>query len=184
MAHYIQKLISKGEHQHLDFKFEINDASLIAKSFSAFANATGGKLLIGVNDNGRVTGVRSEEEQYMIDAAATYYCSPPVPYSIRRWDCKGKTVLEVDIPEGTRKPYFARHKNKPLVAYIRIADRDVKASYIQLLVWEKQNNPSGLYIIDLEDISWLLVYLEKYPYITILTICKQLMISYKKRCCC
>ena len=51
MIHHIQKLISEGEHQQLYFKFEIADAHKIARSFVAFANTDGGRLLIGVKDN-------------------------------------------------------------------------------------------------------------------------------------
>ena len=64
---YIHTLIAEGEHQQQDFKFEISDARKIAKTLSAFANTDGGRLLIGVKDNGRIAGVRSEEEKYMIE---------------------------------------------------------------------------------------------------------------------
>ena len=57
---YLQQLIEEGEHQQQDFKFEISDARKIARSLSAFANTDGGRLLIGVKDNGRIDGVRSE----------------------------------------------------------------------------------------------------------------------------
>ena len=67
---YIHALIAEGEHQQQDFKFEISDARKIAKTLSAFANTNGGRLLIGVKDNGKIAGVRSEEEKYMIEAAA------------------------------------------------------------------------------------------------------------------
>lgn len=67
---YIHALIAQGEHQQQDFKFEISDICKIAKTLSAFANTDGGRLLIGVKDNGKIAGVRSEEEQYMIEAAA------------------------------------------------------------------------------------------------------------------
>ena len=62
---YIHALIAEGEHQQQDFKFEISDARKIAKTLSAFANTDGGKLLIGVKDNGKIAGVRSDEEQYI-----------------------------------------------------------------------------------------------------------------------
>ena len=75
---YIYKLIEEGEHQQQDFKFEISDARKIAKSLSAFSNTDGGRLLIGVKDNGKIAGVRSEEEIYMIEAAAKLYCQPQV----------------------------------------------------------------------------------------------------------
>ena len=58
---YLEKLISEGEHVHQDFKFAISDARKIAKSLSAFANTEGGRLLVGVKDNGKIAGVRSEK---------------------------------------------------------------------------------------------------------------------------
>ena len=70
--------IAEGEHVRQDFKFAISDARKIAKSLSAFANTGGGRLLVGVKDNGQIAGVRSEEEIYMVEAAATVYCRPPL----------------------------------------------------------------------------------------------------------
>ena len=67
-ADYIHARIAEGEHQQQDFKFEISDARKIAKSLSAFSNTDGGRLLVGVKDNGKIAGVRSEEEIYMIEA--------------------------------------------------------------------------------------------------------------------
>lgn len=75
---YIYSLIAEGEHQQQDFKFEISDARKIAKTFSAFANTDGGKLLVGVKDNGPYCGVRSVEEMYMIETAAQLYCIPEI----------------------------------------------------------------------------------------------------------
>ncbi|MBE6307665.1 MAG: ATP-binding protein, partial [Bacteroidales bacterium] len=76
---YIHALIAQGEHVQQDFKYEISDARKIARTLSAFANTLGGRLLIGVKDNGRIAGVRSEEEMYMIEAAAQLYCTPFYP---------------------------------------------------------------------------------------------------------
>ena len=67
MNKYINNLISQGENLNLDFKFEISDAKKIARTFSAFANTKGGKLLIGVKDNGAIAGIRTDEEIFMIE---------------------------------------------------------------------------------------------------------------------
>ena len=96
---YIHRLISEGEHVHQDFKFEISDARKIAKSISAFANTEGGRLLVGVKDNGKIAGVRSEEEIYMIEAAAQRYCTPPVDIHTYIYKVEGKDVLEAVIDE-------------------------------------------------------------------------------------
>ena len=80
---YIYSLIAEGEHQQQDFKFEISDARKIARTFSAFANTDGGKLLVGVKDNGRIAGIRSEEEMYMVETAAQLYCIPEIKYTMQ-----------------------------------------------------------------------------------------------------
>jgi predicted HTH transcriptional regulator len=54
MSNYIQNLIEEGEHRKQDFKFEISDVRKIAKTFVAFSNTAGGKLLVGVKDNGQI----------------------------------------------------------------------------------------------------------------------------------
>ena len=80
---YLLSLISEGEHQQQDFKYKVADALKLAKSVSAFANTDGGRLLIGVRDDGHLSGVRSEEEIFMMQAAATNYCRPAVLRSKR-----------------------------------------------------------------------------------------------------
>ena len=96
--HPIKTLITQGEHQQLDFKFEISDAARIARSLVAFANTDGGKLLIGVKDNGVIRGIRSDEEKYMLENAAQNYCQPEVAFSAKEWEIDEKVILEVDIP--------------------------------------------------------------------------------------
>ena len=50
----LHHLIAQGEHQQQDFKYEISDVRKIARTLSAFANTDGGRLLIGVKDNGKI----------------------------------------------------------------------------------------------------------------------------------
>ena len=108
-------LIAEGEHQRQDFKFEISDARKIAKTLSAFANTDGGRLLIGVKDNGKIAGVRSDEEQYMIEAAAQMYCQPEVNYTMQTFQAEGRSVLVVQIEESLQKPVYAKDETgKPL----------------------------------------------------------------------
>ena len=76
MKRYLLSLISQGEHQQQDFKYRVEDAVKLARSVSAFANTDGGRLLIGVRDDGYLAGVRSEEEIYMMHQAAFRYCRP------------------------------------------------------------------------------------------------------------
>lgn len=137
-ANYIQQLITEGEHVHQDFKFAISDARKIAKSLSAFSNTEGGRLLVGVKDNGRIAGIRSEEEIYMIEAAATMYCRPPVMTENRVFRVEGKDVLEVYVKESPRKPILAVDEDGKAWAYVRIADENIMASPVHLHIWNHE----------------------------------------------
>lgn len=133
---YIQKLISEGEHIHQDFKFAISDARKIAKSLSAFANTEGGRLLVGVKDNGKIAGVRSEEEIYMVEAATTLYCRPEIELETHIYHIEGKDVLEVQINESTQKPIYALDENNHPWAYVRIKDENILGNPIHLNIWK------------------------------------------------
>ena len=126
--HYIQDLIAEGEHEHQDFKYQITDARKIARSIAAFANNSGGHLLIGVKDNGNIAGVRSDEEIYMIETAAQMYCRPEQRVSFKVYNINGKSVVKADIVEATEKPVEAPDDNGVWHVYYRVADENVLAS--------------------------------------------------------
>ena len=127
-SHYIQDLIEQGEHEHQDFKYQITDARKIARSIAAFANNSGGHLLIGVKDNGNISGVHSEEEIYMIETAAQMYCRPEQKVSFKVFNINGKSVVKADIPEAMEKPVEAPDDNGNWHVYYRVADENVLAS--------------------------------------------------------
>jgi predicted HTH transcriptional regulator len=140
---YIRNLIQSGENQRLEFKFEISDSRKIARTLVAFSNTDGGTLLIGVKDNGKIAGVRTEEEFYMVQAAANMYCKPEIVFESKRWVVDGKTVLEVTIPKGTTHPYLAKTDSNKWLAYIRVKDENILASSVHMKVWKKKSSQQG-----------------------------------------
>ena len=127
-SHYIQDLIAEGEHEHQDFKYQITDARKIARSIAAFANNSGGHLLIGVKDNGNIAGVRSDEEIYMIETAAQMYCRPEQHVTFKVFNINGKSVVKADIAEAPEKPVEAPDDNGNWHVYYRVKDENVLAS--------------------------------------------------------
>ncbi len=136
-------MISGGEGQQLDFKFEISDSKKIARTLSAFANSGGGTLLVGVKDNGRIAGVRSDEEYYMLEAAASLYCKPEVNFTVRQWQVDGKTVLEARIEKSITPPHYARTNDGRWLAYVRVDDENILANGIMIRVWNRKNRKGG-----------------------------------------
>lgn len=143
MNSYLQQMISGGEGQQLDFKFEISDSKKIARTLSAFANSGGGTLLVGVKDNGKIAGVRSDEEYYMLEAAASMYCKPKVNFTVRQWQVDGKTVLEARIEKSITPPHYARSDDGKWLAYVRVNDENILANGIMIRVWNRKNRKGG-----------------------------------------
>ncbi|MDL2255292.1 ATP-binding protein [Parabacteroides sp. OttesenSCG-928-G06] len=176
--HPILSLIAQGEHQQLDFKFEVSDSKKIARTLSAFANTDGGRLLIGVKDNGVVAGVRSEEEYYMIEAASAMYTRPVVPFEATRWEIQGKTVLEVYIAPGLDKPYCAPDKEDRYKAYIRVADENILANEILMLSWKKKEKKEGTLLKISKPVEVLFRWLDTHGSINVNQFCRVAHINY------
>ncbi|TAE82089.1 MAG: ATP-binding protein [Bacteroidetes bacterium] len=175
--HHILQLIAKGEGDALDFKKTISSASKIAKTMSAFANHKGGILLVGVNDNGTISGVRSEEEKYMLDLAAGFYCKPEIPLRIVEWDFGDRSVIECIVPEGKDKPYYAKDEAGKWWVHIRVKDKSLLASKVVVDVLKRGTSQQNTLIKYTKHEEGLLHYLGKHERITLKEVCKLLNIS-------
>ena len=164
---HIQSLIAQGEHQRLDFKFGITDQRKIARSMSAFSNSEGGTLLIGVKDNGAIAGVRTEEEYYMIEGAASLYCRPEVHFEAKAWNEGGKKVLEIIIPKMEDHICCARSEDDRWLAYLRVKDENILANSIWLRVQQRGRLSQGTFFSYSEKEKLLLNHLLYNDFITL-----------------
>ena len=175
--HYIQNLIEEGEHEHQDFKFQISDARKIARSISAFANNDGGRLLVGVKDNGNISGVESDEEIYMIEQAATMYCRPPQQVDFSIYRLEGKNVLKVDIKPAVVRPVQAQDDDRKWRAYYRVADENILAHPLHVKLWKCSTADDGAQFSYSEVSRRLVDYVEKAGSVTVAECMKQMHIS-------
>lgn len=134
----LKAIIREGEHQQQDFKFRIDDAKKIARTLSAFANTDGGRLLIGVKDNGKITGIDPTEEIHMIEAAADMYCQPPIPFESRVWQEDMRLVLEIRVEASELRPVSSPDEEGRWKVYVRRDDHTLLANKILLGVWRQQ----------------------------------------------
>lgn len=180
MSRYILNLIAQGEHQQLDFKFAINDSKKIARTLAAFANTDGGKLLIGVKDNGAIVGVNSDEEYYMVEAGAQLHCKPEVKFEVNKWVVDGKTVLEIIVAKSDNKPHKAPNKDGTPTVYIRVNDENIIAHSILAKAWAKQHNTKALNIICSERHNYIIQLLDMFGKQTFVQLCKLAFMSEKE----
>lgn len=153
---YLLSLIREGEHQQQDFKYRVSDACKLAKTVSAFANTDGGRLLIGVRDDGHLSGVRSEEEIYMMHQAAYKYCRPEPSIKFDTYHAEGHTIVIATVPPSGKRPVCAQDEEGRMRAYIRIKDENIVASPVHLALWRASQKPQGGVISYDDDIRRLL----------------------------
>ena len=124
----IKKFIKAGESETVEFKAGFNKETII--SLVAFANTKGGKVIVGVDRKGRVSGVEVSPEtvqRYLNEAKFATY--PQIMPSVDEHEINGKTVLTFEISEYPVKPisfknrYYKRVKNsKHLLSLDEIVD--------------------------------------------------------------
>ena len=153
---YLLGLIREGEHQQQDFKYRVSDACKLARSVSAFANTDGGRLLIGVRDDGHLAGVRSEEEIYMMHQAAYKYCRPQPRISFETYHADGRTIVATTVDQSARRPVCAIDEEGRPRAYIRIADENILASPVHLALWRDAQRTQGTMMTYDDDVRRLL----------------------------
>jgi predicted HTH transcriptional regulator len=176
----VKKMIFEGEGVTLDFKKTITSCEKIARTMVAFANNKGGRLLIGVADDGTITGVKSEdEERYMITKAAQLFAKPVLEPTFEEVYADDKMVLIVEIPEGAVKPHFALAEDGKWWVYVRVKDKSVLASKIVVDVLKRSTGTEGVLIKYSSKEKTLLEYIEKNGGITVKECCELLKISRK-----
>ena len=159
---YLLSLIREGEHQQQDFKYRVSDACKLAKSVSAFANTNGGRLLIGVRDDGHLSGVRSEEEIYMMHQAAYKYCRPEASIKFDTYHVEGRTIVIATVPPSANRPVCALDEEGCKRAYIRINDENIVASPVHLDIWKHERQERGSIVHYSEEDTRVVETLEKH----------------------
>ena len=130
----VKELALKGEGLQIEFKKKANFPEKIVREVIALANTQGGSLLIGVDDDGTVSGQRFiEEEIFVMEKAIRELIFPPLEVevaTVKLSEKKGVAVFR--IPHSPNRPHFLLVQGKKL-SFILVQDRTVQASRE---VWE------------------------------------------------
>ncbi len=127
----LKELVHQGEGLHIEFKLKANHPDKIIKEVVAFANTEGGVLLVGVNDNRQIPGLKfADEEEFVLVREIEKHINPPVDYELERVKIEDdREVLVFRIPESSEKPHFVDFRNEEIPkAYVRVCDKSIQAS--------------------------------------------------------
>lgn len=103
----IQSLIDSGEGYNVEFKVRVpSKVRELTEEVCAFANADGGYLLIGVDDNGQVVDTNLENDKRSAIQGSISEISPALHCELYSVNVGNKTVWVIDVPSGKDKPYM------------------------------------------------------------------------------
>lgn len=127
------EVIANGENSGVEFKREDLRAEALAREIGAMANLRGGMVLLGVEDDGTISGIQREDlETWVMNAILGHVHPMLLPfYEVVALD-DGKRVAVVSITKGASKPYVLRHNGREDIyirvgSTVRFADRDQQA---------------------------------------------------------
>nr|BFF38447.1 hypothetical protein BACY1_02520 [Tenacibaculum mesophilum] len=102
----IKDLVKQGESGQLEFKTVVHKDS-IAKNLCAFLNADGGRVIVGVGDNGEIIGIKNavaqkkEIQDFLVNAIV-----PDAPITISVEIVNQKEILIFKVWGGSKQPYI------------------------------------------------------------------------------
>ncbi len=179
-------LIAEGESTVLEFKRKAVSPQKIAKEITAMLNTKGGYLLIGVDDDGTITGVRSEKSEVdMVQTACSIWIDPPVEPNLEIIGVYEKDVVLCYIEQGKKKPYKLRIEEPDgkisFKAYIRVGEKSIEASkeMTRLLTYQSQEDKALTLSIGQNE-KRLFAYLEKYERATVTDFARLVNISNRR----
>jgi predicted HTH transcriptional regulator len=176
----IKRMILEGETVTQDFKKTITSCEKIAKTMVSFANNKGGRLLIGVADDGNIKGVKDEEEEkYMITKAAHLFAKPALEPTFEEVYVDDKLVLIAEIPQSDLKPHYALSDDGKWWVYVRVKDKSILASKVVVDVLKRSNDDNGVLIEYSSKEKALLEYLDTHERITVKEYSELLKLSRK-----
>jgi ATP-dependent DNA helicase RecG len=115
------EIIANGENSGVEFKRDDIRPEQLAREIVAMANLRGGRVLLGVEDNGVISGVQREDlETWVMDTVFGRYVHPMLLpfYELVTFE-DGKRVAVISIAMGTAKPYVLRHNSREDI-YVRL----------------------------------------------------------------
>lgn len=119
----IRQLITRGENDKVEFKKQIGkerELNEFIESVVAFANSSGGVILVGIDDNANIVGIEEENAPDRVTKVLRSHCDPPMQPEMSISILDNRKVLVIQVKEGSNKPYIFRDKG----IYVRAGATD------------------------------------------------------------
>lgn len=180
----LKRLVREGEGSQLEFKLKTTHPDKIMREVVAFANTSGGTLLLGVADNGDLPGLKfPEEDSFVMEKGFARYISPRVYYTKDEVMLEnGRPVLVYHIKKSADSlVYFnLTGKEEDRKVYVRNADRSIQASREVREILKERLKEKNYRFQYGEKETILMKYLDQNPTITLSEFARVAGISLKQ----
>jgi len=106
------EIIARDEDSKHQFKANVINGASLAREMVAFSNTLGGMIIIGVSDDGTVSGLNRDDMgrlSNLVSNAASQQVIPPVNPITENLVLDGGLVMVVHIHKGISKPYMDKN---------------------------------------------------------------------------
>lgn len=160
----VEELIKKGESESLELKSSLSQVNEIIETIAAFANAKGGKIIIGISNKGEILGLKIGKDtiEKLTNKILTSL-EPKIYPSIKIEEIEGKQVIVISVEEAKKKPVFAFGRGYKRVgrSTLRMSREEIEKLILESkkVYWDEQIcEDTSLQDIDEEKVRW---YLER-----------------------
>lgn len=104
----LKKLIESGESETAEFKPSLSQMNEIVESISAFSNSSGGVLLVGVSNSGKILGVEAGKDSIeRLSNKISQGTDPKIYPKLSIDEIGGKKIIAIEVGESKNKPHLA-----------------------------------------------------------------------------
>lgn len=161
------EILKQKESTTLEFKSRIDSPYKIARTLAAFANTSGGQLIIGVNDDKSIKGCSEVEEMTKVIYAASELVVPPIDIVYSSVKVEGKhNIMIVNITEAVNKPHESIDEHEHRTVYVRANDETTPVTKEMTQVMIKADKDINKQILEQPNVKYLITYLKKNTKIT------------------
>src|SRR5258707_6209897 len=146
LAENIEQLRLQGENERLEYKLRVPDnEDKFLKTVAAFANGSGGIILVGVADDGNIEGVKQDVNKIMdaiVNSVRNRIVPPPI-FELEKCVVDNKQLVAVFVKEGDEPPYGLN--DKPPSIYVRRHGTTFDATPGEIRALGAKNQPAASY---------------------------------------
>ncbi|MBB6003911.1 helix-turn-helix domain-containing protein [Arcicella rosea] len=161
------EILKQKESTTLEYKSRIDSPYKIARTLAAFANTSGGQLIVGVNDDKSIKGCSEIEEMTKIIHAANELVVPPIDIIYSSVKVEGKhNILIINIKEAESKPHETLDEQQNRSVYVRANDETTPVTKEMSQVMIKAEKDIDKQMLEQPNVKYLITYLKKNTKIT------------------